>query len=141
MWFLMMIAMMLPSATPMIMFYGGLARGARAGQAVLAPTSIFAGTYLAVWGGFSVLAALAQWLLVRSGAVSEINLALGNQRVCGALLIAAGLYQATPLKRSCLQNCRSPMSVSYAIFGGRVGRAQRASGSRTGPVVSAAVRC
>jgi predicted metal-binding membrane protein len=110
MWFLMMIAMMLPSATPMIMLYGGLARGAREGQAVLAPTSIFAGAYLAVWGGFSVLAALAQCLLVRSGAVSEINLAFGNQRVCGTLLIAAGLYQATPLKRACLQNCRSPMS-------------------------------
>jgi predicted metal-binding membrane protein len=76
----------------------------------LAPTSIFAGAYLAVWGGFSALAALAQWLLVRSGAVSEMNLAFGNQRVCGVLLIAAGLYQATPLKRACLQNCRSPMS-------------------------------
>ena len=110
MWFLMMIAMMLPSAAPMIMLYGGLARAAREGQAVLAPTSIFAGAYLTVWGGFSALAALAQWQLVRSGAVSEINLAFGDQRVCGALLIAAGLYQATPLKRVCLQNCRSPMS-------------------------------
>ncbi len=110
MWFLMMIAMMLPSAAPMIMLYGGLARAAREGQAVLAPTSSFAGAYLTVRGGFSALAALAQWQLVRSGAVSEINLAFGDQRVCGALLIAAGLYQATPLKRVCLQNCRSPMS-------------------------------
>ena len=109
MWFLMMIAMMLPSATPMIMLYGGLVRGAREGQAVLAPTSIFAGAYLAVWGGFSVLAALAQWLLVRSGTVSEINLAFGDERV-RCVSIAAGLYQATPLKRACLQNCRSPMS-------------------------------
>jgi predicted metal-binding membrane protein len=49
MWFLMMIARMLPSATSMIMLYGGLARRAREGQAVLAPTSIFAGAYLAVW--------------------------------------------------------------------------------------------
>jgi predicted metal-binding membrane protein len=110
MWFLMMIAMMLPSATPMIMLYARLAPSAREGRAVLAPAAIFAGAYLAVWGGFSALAALAQWLLVRSGAVSEINLAFGNQRVCGALLIAAGLYQATPLKRLCLKNCRSPMS-------------------------------
>ena len=100
MWFLMMIAMMLPSAAPMIMLYGGLARAAREGQAVLATTSIFAGAYLTVWGGFSALAALAQWQLVRSGAVSEINLAFGDQRVCGALLIAAGLYQATPGNRS-----------------------------------------
>src|SRR5271170_39218 len=43
MWFLMMVAMMLPSAAPMILLYGGLARGARNGQTVLAPTSIFAG--------------------------------------------------------------------------------------------------
>jgi predicted metal-binding membrane protein len=134
MWFLMMIAMMLPSATQMIMLYGGLARGARAGQAVLAPTSIFAGAYLAVWGGFSALAALAQWLLVRSGAVSEINLAFGNQRVCGALLIAAGLYQATPLKRACLQNCRPPMSFLMRFW-------QHAWVSPTGPIVSAAAHC
>ena len=68
---------------------------------------VFADAYLAVWGGFS---ALAQWLLARSGAVSEISLALGSRRVGGALLIAAGLYQATSLKRACLQNCRSPMA-------------------------------
>ena len=110
MWLLMMIAMMLPSAAPMILIYGALARGARAKGAVLAPTSIFAVMYLAVWGGFSALAALAQWLLVRSGAVSEMTLTLGNHRIAGALLIAAGLYQATPLKRACLDSCRSPMS-------------------------------
>ncbi len=56
------------------------------------------------------MATLAQWLLVRSGAVSEMTLAFGNQRIGGALLIAAGLYQATPLKRACLDTCRSPMS-------------------------------
>jgi predicted metal-binding membrane protein len=116
MWFLMMIAMMLPSAAPMILLYGGLARGARAQGAVLAPTSIFAGMYLAVWGGFSALAAFAQWLLVRSGAISEMGLAFGNQRIGGALLIAAGLYQATPLKRACLDNCRSPMSFLMGLW-------------------------
>ncbi len=110
MWFLMMVAMMLPSAAPMILFYGALARGARAQGAVLAPTLIFAAMYLAVWGGFSALATMAQWLLVRSDAVSEMTLAFGNQRIGGALLIAAGLYQATPLKRACLDTCRSPMS-------------------------------
>jgi predicted metal-binding membrane protein len=116
MWFLMMVAMMLPSAAPMILLYSGLARGARAQGAVLAPTSIFAGMYLAVWGGFSALAALAQWLLVRSGAISEMGLAFGNQRIGGALLIAAGLYQATPLKRACLDNCRSPMSFLMRLW-------------------------
>ncbi len=59
MWLLMMIAMMLHSATPMILLYGRLARGARAQGAVMAPTAIFAGLYLGVWGAFSALAALA----------------------------------------------------------------------------------
>jgi predicted metal-binding membrane protein len=116
MWFLMMVAMMLPSAAPMILIYGGLARGGRARGAVLAPTSIFAAMYLTVWGGFSALAASAQWLLVRSGAISEMGLAFGNQRIGGALLIAAGLYQATPLKRACLDNCRSPMSFLMRLW-------------------------
>jgi predicted metal-binding membrane protein len=116
MWFLMMVAMMLPSAAPMILLYSRLARGARAQGAVLAPTAIFAGMYLVVWAAFSVLAALAQWLLVRSGAVSEMGLAFGNQHIGGALLIAAGAYQATPLKRACLDNCRSPMSFLMGLW-------------------------
>ena len=121
MWLLMMVAMMLPSAAPMILFYSGLARGAQANGAVFGPTSIFAAMYLAVWAGFSALATLAQWLLVRSGAVSEMTLAFGNQRIGGALLIAAGLYQATPLKRACLDSCRSPMSFLIRFW--RPGRA------------------
>ena len=116
MWLLMMVAMMLPSATPMILLYGRLARGARAQGATMAPTAIFACVYLAVWAGFSALAALAQWLLVRSGAVSELSLALGDRRVGGALLIAAGLYQATPLKRACLDACRSPLSFLMRLW-------------------------
>lgn len=116
MWLLMMTAMMLPSAAPMILLYGRLARGARAQGAALAPTAVFAGVYLAVWAAFSLAAALAQWLLIRSGAVSELTLALGDRRVGGALLIAAGLYQATPLKRACLESCRSPLSFLMRMW-------------------------
>lgn len=116
MWLLMMIAMMLPSASPMILLYGRLARGARAQGAAMAPTAIFASVYLAVWGGFSALAALAQWLLVRSGVISELSLAIGDRRVGGALLVAAGLYQATPVKRACLDSCRSPLSVLMRLW-------------------------
>ena len=110
MWLLMMVAMMLPSAAPMILFYSAIARSARVRGAALAPTSVFAAFYLAVWGAFSAVAALAQWLLVRSGAISDMTLAFGNQRIAGVLLIAAGVYQATPLKRTCLGACRSPMT-------------------------------
>jgi len=82
----------------------------------MAPTVIFAGMYLAVWGGFSALAALAQWLLARSGVISEFSLAVGDRRIGGALLIAAGLYQATPLKRACLDACRSPLSFLMRLW-------------------------
>ena len=116
MWLLMMTAMMLPSAAPMILLYGRLARGVREQGAVMAPTAIFAGVYVAVWGGFSAAAALTQWLLVRAGAVSELSLAIGDRRVGGALLIAAGLYQATPLKRACLDACRSPLSFLMRLW-------------------------
>ena len=116
MWLLMMIAMMLPSAAPMILLYSGLARGARAQGAALAPTAIFAVVYLAAWAAFSIAAAIAQWLLVRSGLVSELTLAFGNRRIGGALMIAAGLYQMTPLKRTCLESCRSPMSFLMRLW-------------------------
>ena len=65
MWFIMMVAMMLPSAAPMILIYGKLARGGREQGGVFASTTMFAGFYLAVWGGFSALAALVQWALVQ----------------------------------------------------------------------------
>jgi predicted metal-binding membrane protein len=116
MWFVMMAAMMLPSAAPMILLYGRVARSARAQGASIAPTALFASVYLAVWAGFSVVAALAQWALVRAGAVSELTLAFGDKRIAGALLIAAGLYQITPLKRLCLRYCRSPFEFLMRLW-------------------------
>ena len=110
MWLIMMVAMMLPSATPMILLYGKLARTGRQQGGVFASTTLFAGLYLAVWGSFSAAAALVQWALVRSGAISSMGLAFGDQRIAGALLVAAGLYQLTPLKQACLEKCRSPLS-------------------------------
>ena len=123
MWLIMMIAMMLPSAAPMILLYGKLARGGRQQGGVFASTTVFAGLYLAVWGGFSAIAALVQWALVRSGAISDMGLAFGDRRIAGALLIAAGLYQLTPLKRACLEKCRSPLSFLMRLW--RPGMARR----------------
>ena len=116
MWLIMMVAMMLPSAAPMILLYGKLARGGRQQGGAFASTTVFASFYLAVWGGFSALAALVQWALVRSGAISDMGLAFGDRRIGGALLIAAGLYQLTPLKTACLEKCRSPFSFLMRLW-------------------------
>lgn len=106
MWGLMMVAMMLPSATPMILFYARFARrsGLGSGAAIL-----FALTYVAIWAAFSLAAALLQAGLVSTGAVSAMGLALGDRRLAGALLLLAGAYQVTPVKQACLATCRSPL--------------------------------
>jgi predicted metal-binding membrane protein len=116
MWLIMMVAMMLPSAAPMILLYGKLARGARQQGGVFASTTVFASFYLAVWAGFSAVAALIQWVLVRWGVLSDMGLAFGDRRIAGALLIAAGLYQLTPLKYACLEKCRSPLSFLMRLW-------------------------
>ncbi len=110
MWLLMMVAMMLPSAAPFVLLYARFARKQAGAGGGWAPVTVFAGAYLGVWAGFSLVAALAQWALVRTGAVSAATLALGDRRIAGGLLIAAGLYQLTPLKRACIQACQAPLS-------------------------------
>jgi predicted metal-binding membrane protein len=109
MWALMMVAMMLPSASPMILIYARVARhnfGASAGPGI----AVFALSYLLVWSAFSLAAAIAQAVLVQSGVVDAMRLEVGDVRLAGGLLIAAGLYQLTPLKAACLENCRSPLA-------------------------------
>jgi len=110
MWACMMVAMMLPSASPMVLLYARVARQAeRQGHTAKAPAAIaaFASAYLALWILFSLLATAAQWGLEHLGALS----AMMSSRVAllsGGLLIAAGLYQLTPLKAACLSHCRGP---------------------------------
>ena len=108
MWALMMVAMMLPSAAPMILIYARLP-GANTPRPGLRLTTAFALAYLTVWTAFSAAAALAQALLIASGLVDAAVLALGDERLAGLLLILAGLYQLTPLKEACLGQCRSPV--------------------------------
>lgn len=121
MWALMMVAMMLPSASPMILIYARVARhnfGASAGGGI----ALFALSYVLVWIVFSLLAAGAQALLVQSGMVDSMRLQLGDGRLAGALLIAAGLYQLTSLKAACLEKCRSPFAfLSRGIRPGAAG--------------------
>lgn len=106
MWAIMMVAMMLPSALPMILLYARVA-GQREAAGALPPTFVFVGAYVAVWVAFSAIAAGAQWALTSIGMVNDA-MRFGDRLPGGLLLIAAGLYQLTPLKRVCLSHCRSP---------------------------------
>jgi predicted metal-binding membrane protein len=114
MWWIMMIAMMTPSATPTILLYARVHRHAVAQGRVqdkLAPTGAFAAGYLLVWLGFAVAAATLHWALERAGLVSPIMMMGSRSRwLSGAVLIAAGLYQLSPLKNICLAHCRTPTS-------------------------------
>lgn len=111
MWWIMMIAMMTPSAAPMILLYAKVAAQPSSSTApapVHGRVLAFAEGYLLLWLAFSVLAALAHFGLERSGLLSAMQMGSLSAVLSGLLLVAAGLYQLTPLKRACLLNCRSP---------------------------------
>jgi predicted metal-binding membrane protein len=106
MWAIMMMAMMLPSAAPAVLLAAALMRQ-RGGNHVYGPTGLFVLGYMVIWFSFSLVATALQWGLDRVGLLSE-DMALGGATLVGSLLIAAGLYQWTPLKQACLVQCRSP---------------------------------
>ena len=108
MWWTMMMAMMLPSAAPAILTYGALSRKFSEKGAYAAPLGIFVAGYGLIWTGFSVAAVALQMLLSDVIALSMM-MAVTSAVVGGGLLVAAGLYQFTPLKASCLKNCQSPL--------------------------------
>jgi predicted metal-binding membrane protein len=106
-WVVMMAAMMLPSAAPMILMFDAIqAQRSRGGRTTI-PTGVFVGGYLAVWVVFGLVAYVGALL---AGAVSDLwpDLAMLAPRLGGAVIIAAGIYQLTPLKQACLAKCRTP---------------------------------
>jgi predicted metal-binding membrane protein len=109
MWMVMMVAMMLPSAAPMILLFAGANRKRQQAQDPYLPTSLFAGAYIVVWAGFAAMATLANWALHSRGLMTSM---MGRALPLwgGGLLIAAGVYQFTPLKLACLNKCRSPLA-------------------------------
>jgi predicted metal-binding membrane protein len=107
MWAVMMVGMMVPSAAPTTLLYGAVARKAAAQGSPLASTAVFVGGYLTMWVLFSAVATAAQWGLERAALLSSA-MAPASPALGAALLIAAGVYQLTPLKSACLRHCRSP---------------------------------
>jgi predicted metal-binding membrane protein len=106
MWWVMMAAMMLPSAAPAILLFDLVSRRAAGGTG--AATLSFASGYLLVWGGFSLIAAMLHWALDQSGLLT-MAMASASPALGGGILIAAGLWQLTPVKRACLTRCQAPI--------------------------------
>lgn len=108
MWVVMMVAMMLPTATPMILTFAAVGRNRKQRQQPYVPVAVFATGYLVVWAGFSAIATVAQWFLHRAQLLSPM---MANSSVVlgGVLLLLAGIFQFTPLKRRCLTRCRAPL--------------------------------
>lgn len=108
-WVAMMVAIMYPTAAPMIMAFARIHNDRRDRGQAFVPTWLFAGSYLALWSATGVL---AYGLAVGGDALADESEWLSNNapRIGGGLLIAAGLYQLTPLKEICLSKCRTPMS-------------------------------
>lgn len=108
MWWVMMIAMMVPSAAPAVLLYARVHRS-RVDALSSPPTASFLLGYLACWLGFSVLAAGAHTWLENGGIASPATMAIESRIAAGLVLATAGFYQLTPLKNACLGRCRSPV--------------------------------
>src|SRR3954468_14859865 len=119
MWWVMMAAMMLPSAAPVLLLFAQVNRNKKAGDRPYVPTGIFAGGYLVAWGGFSALAVGLQWELERLGLLSPM-MATTSYWLGSAVLLAAGVWQLSPIKAICLQHCRSP--IGFLVQSWRPGR-------------------
>ena len=109
MWSIMMIGMMIPSASPMILVFDRIKRqNSNSGDSYLS-TGIFVLGYVIIWTLFSVLATATNYVLHSNSLMSGMMGESTNNVLGGILLIATGIFQFTPIKRACLTKCRTPM--------------------------------
>jgi predicted metal-binding membrane protein len=107
-WVVMMIAMMFPTAAPMILMFTAIYASKRQTSQTFVPTWVFVSAYLLIWTLFGIVAyplALGAERL----AGQSMWLMTNVSRISGALLVVAGLYQLSPLKSICLAKCRTPL--------------------------------
>jgi predicted metal-binding membrane protein len=109
MWSVMMVGMMLPSATPMILLFTMVQR--KQGAYPVLTTGAFAVGYIIIWGGFAVLAASLQMALAEMALLSP-SLTLVSARVGGATFLAAAIYEFSPIKNRCLTQCINPLQFA-----------------------------
>jgi predicted metal-binding membrane protein len=107
MWAVMMIAMMIPSAVPMILAYAQETSRVERPPIRLGLVALFVSIYLIVWSALGAAAGGAEWLLSQSGFIRDGQIA--DPRYAGALLLIAGLYQWSAVKSVCLSHCHEPM--------------------------------
>jgi predicted metal-binding membrane protein len=107
-WVVMMVAMMFPTAAPMILMFARVQRDKRQNRRAFVPTWVFVSAYLLIWILFGALAYVgAVWA---EGLAQRVPWLMANAaRIGGGVLVLAGLYQLSPLKRSCLAKCRTPL--------------------------------
>ena len=112
MWGAMTLAMMLPSAAPMILTYAEIAdTAARKGERIVSPFVLAAG-YMLVWLGFAAAATVAQYAFTRA-ALLDTGMQSASGLFSGAIFIGAGVYQFSALKHACLTQCRSPFPFFF----------------------------
>jgi predicted metal-binding membrane protein len=109
MWTVMMVAMMVPSAAPMVLAFLTVNQRRQSAGRQFVPVGIFLAGYLAIWTAYSAIATLAQWGLHKAALLSPA-MAANSPILNGGLLVAAGIFQWTPLKHMCLKGCRSPLT-------------------------------
>ena len=122
MWSVMMVGMMAPSVAPMILIYARVARQAIGRGTPFASAGWFALGYFLAWLAFAAAATALQWGLERALLVAPM-IASATPLFGAFLLIAAGIYQWTPLKNACLTQCQSPLMFIQRNGGFRAGRA------------------
>ena len=109
MWTVMMIAMMVPSATPTMLIYAKVNHNRRQNSLNYVSTSVFLFGYLLAWTAFSMVATTGNWLIHTQGLLTGMMGSSTSNLLGAALLIAAGIYQWTPFKYACLNHCRTPL--------------------------------
>ena len=120
-WTVMMVAMMLPGATPMILIFASAQ--SRRERLVAIPTWIFIAGYFVVWAAAGILVYLVVQVATELAVhFVALDRAVWSALALGATLVVAGIYQFTPLKRVCLRHCRSPLAfVAQHWREGRIG--------------------
>lgn len=113
MWCAMVLAMMLPTAAPMVTTYADLTETATAkGEPAASPLVLIAG-YIAAWLGAAIVLTLLQALLMRFDTFDG-RMAFTNPFISGAMFLAAGAYQFSQVKHACLTHCQHPFRFFFA---------------------------